>query len=490
MALNLVRNSKVYFTTNLDTAANGYKVLTSGFTAANTFEIQVLDGFTFSQKTNQDTVTVMEAGAAPVRGQRAFNTSLAPVDFSFSNYIRPFNTGSAITAEESVLWNALLTDQAISTANTITVGGTVSGVTYAFSNTTGNGTVTIAGSALTASGLAVGDTVVITGLTGAPSADLVYLNAAAVVTAIGATAITLDLANAKAGTITGITSGTIKLYKSAWAPVSSAYSLATTAGSNKHQLQKFGMIFVVDKVAYAVDNCALTQVSIDFGLGAIATAAWTGQATQLRQIATDLIASGGTFSGGTITGNYTTKNTAASYITNKLSTVSLSLVNGLVDSTGTTIAAAGTAYTLALTGGNININNNITYITPANLGVVNLPVTYYTGSRAITGSLNAYLKTGTGVGGTGQLLADMLAASSATIEPMVALQIAIGGSNNTIKAVLDMPSAVLSVPAVDVKTVVETTITFSAEGSVPSTTANANSYDLTETNDLTVRYYS
>jgi hypothetical protein len=490
MALNLVRNSKVYFTTNLDTAANGYQVKTSGFTAANTFEIQVLDGLSFSQNSNSDTVTVAEAGSAPVRGQRAFNTSLAPVDFSFSNYIRPFNTGSAVTAEESVLWNALLTDQDISTANTVTLGGTITGVTYTFAN--GTGTVTFAGTSLTYVGVAAGDTVVISGLAGAPASDLVFLNAPGVVVGTpSTTSIVIELTNPKAGTITSITTpGTVKLFRSAWAPVSSSYSVITAAGSNKHQLQKFGLLILVDQVVYAIDNCALGQVSIDFGLDAIATAAWTGQGTTLRQIAVGATATGGTFGGGTIAGNYTQKITNAAYITNKLSTVSLSLVNGLKNAAGTTVSAAGTSYTVALTGGNITVNNNVTYITPANLGVVNTPVTYYTGTRAISGSLNAYLKTGTGVGGTGQLLSDMLSAAAGSVEPMAALSIAVGGGNNTIKMVLDMPATVLSIPTIDVQQIVSTAINFTAQGMTPSSTADGNVYDLSETNDITIRYYS
>jgi len=164
--------------------------------------------------------------------------------------------------------------------------------------------------------------------------------------------------------------------------------------------------------------------------------------------------------------------------------LSLSLVNAIG------AAAAGTTYAVALTGGSITINNNINYITPANLGVVNVPVTYYTGTRAISGTLNAYLKTGSNVGSTGQLLSDMLAASSTTIEPMVSLQIAIGGGANTVKIVLDMPSTTITIPSVDVQQVVSTAINFTAEGSLPSSTANANVFDLTKTNDIAVRYYA
>ena len=470
MALNLVRNSKVYFTTNVNSSTG--VINSTGFTTANTQEIQVLDGFTFSQNTNSDVVTISEAGVAPVRGQRSFNTSLAPVDFSFSTYVRPYNATGSITAEESVLWNALFSANAISTANTITLGGTVSAATYVFA--AGEGTITITGTAMTYVGLAVGDVVVISGLTG--TSDLTIVNSAATVTALSATSITLNLVTPKAAgaAITGITIGTVKFYKSAWAPVATGYSVVTTGGSNVNQLQKFGMLFVVDTVVYQVDNCAMNQVTIDFGLDAIATLAWTGQATALTESA---------ITAATIAAGSAAKNTSAPFITNKLSTVAFNTLNALG-------ASAAATYTMALTGGSVTINNNISYVTPANLGVVNVPAVYYTGTRSITGTINAYLKTGTGVGSTGQLLKDMLAAASSSVEPMAALTIVVGGSTNSNKVELVMPSVTFSVPSVDVQQVVSTAINFTAQGYLPSGTANANTFDLSEANDLTVRYYA
>ena len=390
MALNLVRNSKVFFTTNVD--ANTGVVAATGFTNTNTFELQVLDGFTFSQNTNNDTVTIMEGGAAPTRGQRSFNTSLAPVDFSMSTYVRPSydDTAEVVICEEQVLWNA------------------------------------IAG----------------TGAVGASGA--------------------------------GWTAG-------------KSYSSANFANSNAHQLQKFGLIFIVDQVAYAVDNCSLNQVTIDFGLDAIATAAWTGQGTALRQLGNGISASGGAFSGTGIAGAYKAKDTNAGYITNKLSSITLSAVRDLKNAAGSTVVTAGTSYDVALTGGSITINNNINYITPANLGIVNLPVTYYTGQRAISGTINAYLKTGAAVTGTGKLLADMLNAASVTIEPMFAMAISVGGGANSIKVVLDMPSVVLTIPTVDVQQVISTAINFTAQGSTG--TGNSTVYDLGQTNDMSIKYY-
>lgn len=486
MALNLVRNSKLFFTTNLD--ANN-KVALTGFTASNTFEIQVLDGFTFSQNTNSEAVTITEAGSAPVRGQRSFNTSLAPVDFSFSNYLRPKNTAGTVNAEEAVLWNALFGDQAISTANSTTLSA-VTGVTYAFSN--GVGTLTIAGTAITGTLPTVGDTVVVGGIaTTTPAGQDTVLNAAGVVLTSSASSITIAMTNPGKTNVTATTlttAGTVKLYKSAWAPASASYSYVSSAASDKHQLQKFGMLFIVDQAVYAIDNGALTQVSIDFGLDAIATAAWTGQGTTLRQVANGATAIAGTFGGGTLVGSYTPKITDASYITNKLSTVALTIVNSLKDASGATQAAPGDVYNIAVTGGNITINNNINYITPANLGVVNAPVTYYTGTRAITGTLNAYLRTG-GSKDTGELLSDMLNSASATIEPMVSLSIAIGGAANLVKVAIDLPSATITVPTVDVQQVVSTAINFTAQGYVPSSTADANTYELSKTNDIAIRYY-
>ena len=121
MSVNLLRNSKVYFTTNV--AANTGVVASSGFTNSNTWEIAVLDGYKFSQATNQQTIQANEAGVTPSRGQRSFNTELAPVDWNFATYIRPELSGGKVICTEKYLWNALNGSKAISTSTNITVTG-------------------------------------------------------------------------------------------------------------------------------------------------------------------------------------------------------------------------------------------------------------------------------------------------------------------------------------------------------------------------------
>ncbi len=375
MSFNLIRNSRVFFTTNVN-AETGV-VAASGFLPANTREIQVLDGFSFSQNTTAETVTLNEAGAAPVRGQRSFNTALEPVDFSMSTYMRPADDGVNITAEESVLWNALFA--------TDPIGGT----------------------------------------------------------------------------------------NAAWAEGTTNCTLVA-GNSQSHQLQKFGLIIVIDGVSYIIDNCALDSATIDFGLDAIAMVAWAGKGSILRQVAGLTATTGATVTlgGGTLAGTAKGKNTTAPFIANKLTTLTLKKE---IDGTGAT-------FNVAVTGGSLTIANNLTYLTPANLGVVNRPFTYFTGTRAISGSLNCYLRAGSS--NSSGLLADLLAGSTTDVDPAFFVQFEVGGATNATRVEFEMPAAVLTIPTVTTEQVVSTTISFTAQGSA------TGAFDIGEANELEVRYFT
>ena len=74
------------------------------------WEIPVLDGYSFSQTTNTSEITLaeMESSAGiSRRGRRMFTDSLAPAEWSFSTYIRPFkslgqdNVTSGVKAAET-----------------------------------------------------------------------------------------------------------------------------------------------------------------------------------------------------------------------------------------------------------------------------------------------------------------------------------------------------------------------------------------------------
>jgi hypothetical protein len=76
----------------------------------STWEIPVLAGFSFGQTTNSTEVTVSEAGAISRRARVMFNDSLAPVEFSFSTYLRPTagTSPTKVVAPEQVLWAMLM----------------------------------------------------------------------------------------------------------------------------------------------------------------------------------------------------------------------------------------------------------------------------------------------------------------------------------------------------------------------------------------------
>lgn len=464
MAINLSRNTKVYFTTNVNAATGVITDANSGFTSLNTFEIQVQDGYSFSQGTNQTTIQIAESGATPTRGQRAFNTSLNAVEFSFSTYIRPL-ISTNVSAAEKVLWNALLGSKDLDDA-----GVAVTGLSRAATTGVGASVATL----ITGATFIVGDNVNINGATSAGD-----WNQAAIVTAIPAAGTyTVELTKAPAiASGTTATGAAMKVYTGQWAK-GPGFSYASTMGSNKNQLQKFGMVFVVDSVVYLVDNCALDQASVDFGLDAISMVAWTGKGTALKQATT--------ITGSAMLGSAQMVTTTANYITNKLSTMTLESNIGGAQNTAT----ASTSYAIPITGGNITIANNINYLVPTNLGIVNTAIGYYTGQRSITGNVTAYLRTG-GSNDSGALLNALLTGSATVTEPKFRVQLEMGGKANAIHLEFDMPGTVLQIPAVNVADVVATTINFVAQGYTPDVNGvSTPSFDITKTNDLTIRYFS
>ena len=70
------------------------------------WEVPVLDGFSFSQSTNQSEISLSEmqgADGLSRRGNRVFTDSLAPAEFSFSSYVRPYKSTEHGAVEEA-LW--------------------------------------------------------------------------------------------------------------------------------------------------------------------------------------------------------------------------------------------------------------------------------------------------------------------------------------------------------------------------------------------------
>ena len=239
---------------------------------------------------------------------------------------------------------------------------------------------------------------------------------------------------------------------------------------------------------------------MDFGLDTIATVQWAGKASTVRTFSktgiTDnstagtsgLAVVGTAGTSGLINGSPATvfvgssklKNTSAAYLTNKLSTVTL--YSG--------ISGAGTSgglntYTIPLTGGQLTFANNVSYLTPANLGVVNTPITYFTSTRAISGSMNAYLRTGTG--SATALLNDLLVASKSDVNPAYNLKISVGGAPTaTTRLDLIMPACVLTIPTIATEQVISTVINFTAQGYDPA----SSTFSIETDNEIQIKYFA
>jgi hypothetical protein len=512
MAINLIRNSRVFFTTNLDSnnrvrlgTVGGTNLYTNGtpvaFTASNTYELQVLEGMSFSQSTAQDTVTLNEAGASPARGQRSFNTALQPADFTFSTYIRPQNTGSAQTAEEKYLWNAFAS--ATSTGGWTDGANATTAATLSFANSDkhqlqafgliivfSDGAYVIDNCALDTATIDFGlDAIGAIQWAGKGTQVRALENfgvdpAVATPSFIGAdisTGVTTEtvpvvfasLASGDTSIVAGLTftataTVTATQHATLWANIGSgtlAASMPTTYGT---WTGTFGQ-FTGAAVSGASNNTVVfTAISPYTNVTDLTTGGTAAKAV----LGTPVQGSAGTAA----TAVALAKNTSAKYIANKLSTLAIKQAG----STG------NQSYSVALTGGSITMSNNLTYLTPANLGIVNLPITYFTGTRSITGTITAYLKTGldstSNLPQSAKMLKGLLDSSATAIDPFFAITVSLGGSTSTTKVDIALPSAMLQIPAINTEQVISTTINFTGQGST------SNAFDITKNNEVSLSY--
>lgn len=171
----------------------------------------------------------------------------------------------------------------------------------------------------------------------------------------------------------------------------------------------------------------------------------------------------------------TTAPNDADYLRNKLSTLSLAhaknssgiLEVGATDST--------TTYDINITGGSLTIANNITYVTPETLGLVDVPVGSFTGARQISGSLTMYLDTKSD--GSNQLLSDLSAATDLVNNAFDMSLFMGGGSSATPVVEFDLPKAHLQIPTIETADIISTTVEFAAQGT-----------DLLTGDEMTVKY--
>ena len=403
------------------------------------WEVPVLDGFSFSQATNSSEITLneMESSAGVSRrGRRAFNDSLAPGEWSFSTYVRPFvaagasqGTGSADTAAEvhaveEVLWALMM--------------GADNYESAAFDRG-GSAVVTPGGSS----------------------------------------------------------------------------STFTFGQSNKSTLGTFNIYFVLgeaNRKVMKLTDCTVNEASVDFDIDGIATIAWSGNSSEVIDFtgstkeqanlldAADspaTTADGSAYAVGDVWLDsndgyrlYVMTNVgdgteaATPYINEAITDTTNFIRNRLTVLTVTTTADPDndgtdemqTSYSLTLTGGNVTFSNNNTYITPEELGIVNVPIGHVTGTRSVSGSLTCYLtKDTSAVNASADFFEDLRSITN-VVTNSFALTFKIGGASATPRLEISMPTCHVEIPTHSIEDVISLETNFMA---LPSTIDGTNEATLT-----------
>jgi hypothetical protein len=409
--------------------SNGSRAATGRFVGntsnANTFRIGVLDGYSFSQGSESTDVTINEAGATPSRGSKRFNDSLPPAEWSMATYVRPFRHGADS-------WRVVDTYD-------------------------------------------MNENILWCALAGTGLAD-----------ASGG-AVDTTATDAKGGNV-------------------------TFANSNKHEMLKLNIYFVLENTTYRLNDAQIGTAEIDFSIDGIAQINWSGSATTIDQVTCAAEDPGKYLTLTTtssapygMTGDNTTArpvvnvndtyaegynyadSTApadADYLRNKLSALYLdaNLQGGGSASQG----LDARTYDINITGGSITIENNVTYVTPETIGVVDKSIGSFTGARTISGSLTMYLDNKTD--GSNQLLSD-LAGATDMVSNSFDMSLLMGTSYAASRPTADradnghltgdftgpgveffMPRCHLSVPAIEVADLISVSVEFSAQGETMLTT--------------------
>lgn len=369
-------------------------------TTANTalYEIPVLDGFSFSQGTNTSEVTLSEAANSTgysKRGRAMFTDSFAPAEWSMTTYMRPTTSGSG---------NAAASGQHGGNGDTFAIEGPL---WAAMSANTYDRAIGSSGT---------GD----------------FANNAA----------TYEPKHFDFGNSNQVTLGVFDLYFVLGASKDTSTALYTTGTQGV--------------TVYKLANCSVGSASIDFDIEGLAQIAWSGNGQSVEEVASLNTESSGTTALGLIDEGISS---TSNYIRQKLTDLAISF--DVSESTGTlgalNVDGSDVTYGVTLTGGNITIENNLTYLTPETLGSVNLPLGHVMGTRSVSGNFTCYLNDTA----NGSLdLFERLQESRGVITNAFDLTFSIGGSGNTPRANVQVAKAHLELPSHSFEDVVSVDVAF------------------------------
>ena len=481
MARSLARNTRLIVRTQSPAL-----LIPANCDTTNTFELKVLDGYSFSQDPTTEEIGVNEAGTTPVRGTLGFNTALNPVDISFSTYVRPYvnpsdldgTVGNAADCIERPIWaSAMGTDTSWDTSIVTPAVGEIF-------------------EAQSATALQMG-------LGSSNNNELMTLYLYFVLE--NTTYVVEDFTTSTAEvdfSIDGIATINWSGFGSRLNENEDVHARITDSGDADFltvSLDNTGDYLGVPATTTATflrnklstielkDNSIETVPTLDND--AIAAGGVSGQVINLT--ATLSAGDQAALIGGRAhnTSATPTENPYATIVETTASTVTVSTAEDITtwavaDVVDYYAAAehAGVIYNIPVTGATLTIENNMSYLTPEELAVVNLPLPGFAGSRVISGTFTAYLNTG--ASGTGGLLQDLLEKIE-EVSNNFELTFHMGGSSTSTPRVdFVVAHAQISVPSTSVEDIISTEITFTGK---PWDTGN-DVASFEDTNELVITY--
>ncbi len=237
------------------------------------------------------------------------------------------------------------------------------------------------------------------------------------------------------------------------------------AQSNKSTLGTASIIFALgnaNEKYYELTECVVNEATIDFDIDGIATINWSGFGATIVET---------TIPTATVAESITATD---NFIRNRLTTLTV-----VPDQTAYNSGELETSYAITLTGGNITISNNITYITPEELGIVNIAIGHVTGNRSFSGNFVSYLDFDTVATDRSSDLWQDLSALTSKVTHDFALTFQIGGSAGDPRVEVIMPSCTIEIPTINIEDIISLEVAFDALG----TTIDA-------TDEATISYFS
>jgi hypothetical protein len=284
--------------------------------------------------------------------------------------------------------------------------------------------------------------------------------------------------------------------------------------SNRAQIGTFTLYFIMNKgsdgrLVYVLENAVCNEVSVDFDVEGIATTNWSGFAGRIKEMTkngdTNVRIESGTETPVKLTISDTEPSSdeaaldlwidsndddsfyicaadnttwyhaieeditdTGNFIRNRLTQLTIG-ADATFDANATVdyFTTAEGGYSIPLTGGSFTISNNINYLTPEELGLVNQPIEHVTGTRSCSGSMTCYLgASDTATNRSKDLFNDLVNDTTSVINEFE-LVFKVGGSDTanfpTVEFVVDR--AHLEIPAHSIEDVISLEANFAAQGS-------------------------